>query len=86
MIDLNPEEGADRDITLTQALEALRLTVEYVGLQTLRPFPGWSWYDVLSKRREYAEWLESMVNPKPVVIDPADCVGTAPHRDEEGGA
>lgn len=57
---------------LTEALEALRLTVEYVGLQTLRPFPGWSWFDVLSKYPEYADWLDSMVNPKPVVIDPSE--------------
>ena len=60
-----------------RVLEALRLTVEYVGLDTLRPSPGWSWYDVLSQRPEYADWLDSMVNPKPVEIDPNDLVTNA---------
>jgi hypothetical protein len=32
-----------------ELVEALRLTVEYVGTGTLRPLPGWSWYDALSK-------------------------------------
>lgn len=29
--------------------DALRLTVEYVGTDTLPPLPGWSWFDALSK-------------------------------------
>lgn len=30
-------------------VEALRLTVEYVGLDVLPPREGWSWFDALSK-------------------------------------
>ena len=30
-------------------LEALRLTVEYVGTEMLPAKPGWTWFDVLSK-------------------------------------
>lgn len=33
---------------ITELEEALRLTVEYVGIDTLRPFEGWSWYDALA--------------------------------------
>jgi hypothetical protein len=29
--------------------EAIRLTVEYVGTETLPPKPGWSWFDALAK-------------------------------------
>ena len=29
--------------------EAIRLTVEYVGTETLHPIEGWSWYDALLK-------------------------------------
>ena len=35
---------AERDL-----VEAIRLTVEYVGTETLPPLPGWSWYDALVK-------------------------------------
>lgn len=61
------------DQLATEALEALRLTVEYVGVDVLRPRPGWSWYDVMSKRPEYASWLDSMVNPQPL-----DAAGEGP--------
>lgn len=29
--------------------EAIRLTVEYVGLETLPPRPGWSWFEALQR-------------------------------------
>jgi hypothetical protein len=32
-----------------ELVEALRLTVEYVGTDTLPPLEGWSWYDALKK-------------------------------------
>jgi hypothetical protein len=65
---------------LVHTLEALRLTVEYVGLDTLHPGPGWSWFDVLSQRPEYADWLDSMVNPRPVVSR-SDDIPTCDHID-----
>ena len=80
---MTPEPIQHAEYALTEALEALRLTVEYVGLQTLHPRPGWSWYDVLSKYPEYADWLDSMVNPKPVEINPDDLVTDA-HIDGGG--
>lgn len=36
---------------VTELAEALRLTVEYIGTETLYPGPGWSWYDALGKHR-----------------------------------
>lgn len=41
---LKAKEAENREL-----VEALRLTVEYVGTHTLRPEPGWSWYDALTK-------------------------------------
>lgn len=44
--------------------EALRLTVEYVGTDTLPPIEGWSWYDALVKHdpetahRFLRQWVE----------------------------
>lgn len=48
-----PDEVApDRDSpAIDELCEALRLTVEYVGLETLQPVGGWSWFDALRKYR-----------------------------------
>ncbi|MEU8023693.1 hypothetical protein AB0B88_15910 [Micromonospora haikouensis] len=32
-----------------ELVDAIRLTVEYLGTDTLPPVPGWSWYDALRK-------------------------------------
>jgi hypothetical protein len=46
---------------IDELADAIRLTVEYVGTDTLPPVEGWSWYDALMKHRpEIAEqfvWL-----------------------------
>lgn len=36
-------------LSIAELTEAIRLTVEYVGLETLPPIEGWSWYDALVK-------------------------------------
>lgn len=33
----------------TELVEAIRLTVEYVGLEVLPPIDGWSWFDAMKK-------------------------------------
>lgn len=40
--------------------EAFRLTVEYVGVELLRPEPGWDWYEALEDEPWFAEWLSAM--------------------------
>ena len=51
-------ELAEARKAVTELVEALRLTVEYVGTQTLPPIPGWEWYDALSKHLpEYTQPL-----------------------------
>ena len=41
-------------------VEALRLTVEYVGLEVLPPLAGWSWFDALQRHApEVAEHFEA---------------------------
>lgn len=48
----------DDDSAIDDLVEALRLTVEYIGLTALPPIEGWSWYDALRKHRpEVAEAL-----------------------------
>ena len=51
----------------TELTQAIRYTVEYVGMETLPPVDGWSWYDALKKydpevahsmRYEYLEYKE----------------------------
>lgn len=39
----------ERDTAIEELTEAIRFTVEYVGLQTLYPAPGWAWFDALVK-------------------------------------
>ena len=47
--------------------EAIRLTVEYVGTETLCPVEGWSWFDALTKYRpDMLVGLENPVNPEAV--------------------
>lgn len=66
-LDLNQKKIRDmvvRDTAVEELTEAIRLTVEYVGVQTLMPIEGWSWYNVMVKyapvtaeqfRREYMD-------------------------------
>jgi len=56
---------------VTQLEEALRLTVEYVGIQTLRPLEGWSWYDALHSCDWFPEWLARMPGAGPTDPGPA---------------
>lgn len=47
---------------VAELVEAIRLTVEYLGTETLPPVEGWSWYDAL---RKYAPHLaESFVEQR----------------------
>ena len=39
----------ERQKVVEDLTEAIRFTVEYVGLETLPPIEGWSWYDALVK-------------------------------------
>lgn len=34
---------------IRELAEAIRFTVEYIGIETLPPIEGWSWYDALKK-------------------------------------
>ena len=48
-------------------VEALRLTVEYVGTDMLCPEPGWDWFDALCDEPWFAEWLRELTfHPYPV--------------------
>lgn len=38
-----------RDTAIKELTEAIRYSVEYVGVRTLRPHPGWEWYDAMVK-------------------------------------
>lgn len=38
-----------REDAIKELCEAIRLTVEYVGINVLPPLPGWSWYEALVK-------------------------------------
>lgn len=55
MLDPEPVDPEPDDRTVPaererdDLVEALRLTVEYVGTDVLKPQPGWTWFDVLSK-------------------------------------
>lgn len=42
---------SERDEAVAELCNAIRLTVEYVGTETLHPNKGWSWYDALNKYR-----------------------------------
>ena len=47
--------------------DAIRLTVEYLGLDILPAQPGWSWYDALTKHNPAL--LRQIVNSMPGRID-----------------
>lgn len=58
----NPEQAID------ELCEAIRLTVEYVGTDTLHPGEGWSWFDALTKYRpeiaqHFVDWHNRVVVP-----------------------
>lgn len=46
--------SVDPSGAVAELVEAIRLTVEYLGTETLPPVDGWSWYDAL---RKYAPHL-----------------------------
>lgn len=66
-------QSAEMDAT-AELVEALRLTVEYVGTETLPAKPGWSWYDALV--RHAPDVAERLANP-PRRLSPVDT--TEPH-------
>lgn len=39
----------DKQDAIDELTDAIRLTVEYVGLDILPPVIGWSWFDALTK-------------------------------------
>lgn len=45
----DPDMEPETVDALVELCEAIRLTVEYVGLMVLPPIPGWSWFDALAK-------------------------------------
>lgn len=49
MFDIRNNAERERDQAIEELTEALRLTVEYVGLEMLPPLEGWSYYDALVK-------------------------------------
>ena len=58
--------------SVKELVEAIRFTVEYVGLETLPPIEGWSWYDELLKyapenAKVFLDAYVPPVNPSPVV-------------------
>lgn len=68
-----PQALDERTETLANAL---RLTVEYVGLDSLPPNAGWSWFDALRTEPWFDAWLEGMTNPP--TPDPAPSTPQAP--------
>lgn len=53
-----PQTAAEREL-----IAAIYATVEYVGLDVLRPLPGWTWFDALSRHDDperFTEWLARM--------------------------
>lgn len=48
---------------IEELTEAIRLSVEYVGPQKLRPRPGWSWFDALVKYAPHKAELFGPVFP-----------------------
>lgn len=60
---------SERDDAVSELCNAIRLTVEYVGTQTLPPLAGWSWFDALAKYRpdlaqHFVDWHNRVVVPK----------------------
>lgn len=53
----------DRETPNQELIDAIYATVEYVGLDVLRPLPGWTWFDALTLHDDperLAEWLARM--------------------------
>lgn len=67
-----PGEAAVEELT-----EAIRLTVEYVGTETLPAIEGWSWYDALVK---YAPEKAKALVPKPFPTETGSVI-RAQYRD-----
>lgn len=64
LMDPHDAERIDRQAAaIDQLCNAIRLTVEYVGTETLRPVEGWSWFDALSKYRP--DIARQFVDPAP---------------------
>lgn len=57
-----------RSSDIHKLTEALRLTVEYVGMDTLPPIEGWSWFDAMVKyapdlaQKMRNEWEQRQIN------------------------
>lgn len=49
LIEQQANEVGERDTAIVELTEALRYTVDYVGLDMLPPIEGWSWYDAMLK-------------------------------------
>jgi hypothetical protein len=54
---------------IDELCEAIRLTVEYVGTETLYPGEGWSWFDALNKYRpdlaqHFVDWHNRVMVPQ----------------------
>lgn len=79
---MNVKWSNDADKVVREFSEAIRMTVEYVGTDTLPPHEGWSWYAVLKKyapatafmmKQEYDEKNNAKKEPGPeeyIVTDP----------------
>ena len=65
--DLSGRVISDLNQTIDELCEAIRLTVEYLGLDILPAQPGWSWYDALAKHNPalLRQMLDYMPRTKP---------------------
>lgn len=68
---------ARQEAAIHDLVEAIRLTVEYVGTDVLHPGEGWTWYDALLKHapevaaRFKAEHEKNLAQRKTANTDPA---------------
>ena len=73
---MNEKHLLDTDETLklltarvTTLVQALRLTVEYVGTDLLHPGPGWDWFEALKDEPWFDKWLRELTfHPYPVPV------------------
>jgi len=49
VVDTRSNAEKERDEAIHELTEAIRLTVEYMGVEMLPPIEGWSWYAALVK-------------------------------------
>lgn len=82
--DADPEPQPDAatelletELRLEQFVTALRLTVEYVGLKTLPPVDGWSWFEALKGEPWFDEWLRGMVHVGSSTVGAGDDLPTS---------